>query len=102
MRRVFVSNWQSSMAILWRSLLLLFLAVLPVQALAQGARLTVVELNVENLFDTHHDSLKRDEDFLPEGRYRWTPLATGGSSTASGRRSSLVEPTRPVGNFPTS
>lgn len=61
------------MAILWRSLLLLFLAVLPVQALAQGARLTVVELNVENLFDTHHDSLKRDEDFLPEGRYRWTP-----------------------------
>lgn len=73
MRRVFVSNWQSSMAILWRSLLLLFLAVLPVQALAQGARLTVVELNVENLFDTHHDSLKRDEDFLPEGRYRWTP-----------------------------
>ena len=61
------------MAILWRSLFLLFLAVLPVQALAQGARLTVVELNVENLFDTHHDSLKRDEDFLPEGRYRWTP-----------------------------
>ena len=56
------------MAILWRSLLLLFLAVLPVQALAQGARLTVVELNVENLFDTHHDSLKRDEDFLTEGR----------------------------------
>ena len=101
MRRVFVSNWQSSMAILWRSLLLLFLAVLR-PALAQGARLTVVELNVENLFDTHHDSLKRDEDFLPEGRYRWTPLATGGSSTASGRRSSLVEPTRPVGNFPTS
>lgn len=61
------------MAILWRSLFLLFLAVLPVQASAQGARLTVVELNVENLFDTHHDSLKRDEDFLPEGRYRWTP-----------------------------
>ena len=73
MRRVFVSNWPSSMAILWRSLLLLFLAVLPVQASAQVARLTVVELNVENLFDTHHDSLKRDEDFLPEGRYRWTP-----------------------------
>ena len=88
MRRVFVSNWQSSMAILWRSLLLLFLAVLPVQALAQGARLTVVELNVENLFDTHHDSLKRDE-----GVQRYLP---------SGRRSSLVEPTRPVGNFPTS
>ena len=35
-------------------------------------RLTVVEWNVENLFDCEHDSLKNDEDFLPEGTCHWT------------------------------
>lgn len=35
--------------------------------------LTFVELNCENLFDTHHDSLKNDVEFLPTGQYRWTP-----------------------------
>lgn len=34
---------------------------------------TFVELNCENLFDCRHDSLKNDVEFLPEGRYRWTP-----------------------------
>ena len=29
--------------------------------------------NVENLFDTKHDSLYDDFSFLPEGIYRWTP-----------------------------
>lgn len=29
--------------------------------------------NVENVFDTRHDSLKNDFDFLPEGDYHWTP-----------------------------
>ena len=29
--------------------------------------------NVENVFDTQHDSLKNDWDFLPEGSYHWTP-----------------------------
>lgn len=29
--------------------------------------------NVENLFDTKHDSLKQDFEFLPDGEYRWTP-----------------------------
>mgnify|MGYP006429425631 CR=1 FL=1 len=28
--------------------------------------------NLENLFDTQDDSLTRDEDFLPDGRYGWT------------------------------
>ena len=28
--------------------------------------------NCENLFDTEHDSLKRDYDFTPDGRYHWT------------------------------
>ncbi len=35
--------------------------------------LTLVELNCENLFDTRHDSLKQDQEFLPEGSHRWTP-----------------------------
>ena len=34
--------------------------------------LTFVELNCENLFDCVHDSLKQDEEFLPEGSYHWT------------------------------
>lgn len=34
--------------------------------------LTFVELNCENLFDCHHDSLKQDTDFLPEGQKHWT------------------------------
>lgn len=33
---------------------------------------TVVCYNVENLFDTKHDSLKHDEEFLPEGIRHWT------------------------------
>ncbi len=34
---------------------------------------TIVELNCENLFDTRHDSLKTDTEFLPSSAYRWTP-----------------------------
>lgn len=33
---------------------------------------TFVELNCENLFDTVHDSLKNDIEFLPESEYHWT------------------------------
>ena len=33
---------------------------------------TFVELNCENLFDTVHDSLKNDTEFLPDGAYHWT------------------------------
>lgn len=29
--------------------------------------------NVENLFDTHDNPLKEDDDFLPDGFMRWTP-----------------------------
>lgn len=35
--------------------------------------LTFMELNCENLFDTRHDSLKNDLEFLPDGNYKWTP-----------------------------
>jgi len=34
--------------------------------------LTLVELNCENLFDTHHDVGKEDSEFLPEGSRHWT------------------------------
>ena len=33
---------------------------------------TFVELNCENLFDTVHDSLMNDMEFLPHGSYHWT------------------------------
>ena len=36
--------------------------------------LTFVELNCENLFNTSHDSLKNDVEFLPESNYHWTPV----------------------------
>ena len=32
----------------------------------------VVSYNVENLFDTHHDSLKLDSAYLEGGEYRWS------------------------------
>lgn len=31
----------------------------------------VVSWNIENLFDTHHDSLKNDHEFLPDAMRRW-------------------------------
>ena len=34
--------------------------------------LTFVELNCENLFDTRHDSLKQDTEYLPEATRHWT------------------------------
>jgi len=33
---------------------------------------SVAFYNLENLFDTINDPLKRDEDFLPTGSYKWT------------------------------
>ncbi len=37
-----------------------------------NANLMIVELNTENLFDTQHDSLKNDYDFLPDATMHWT------------------------------
>ena len=34
--------------------------------------LTLVEFNCENLFDCLDDSLKQDEEFLPEATRHWT------------------------------
>ena len=35
-------------------------------------RFRVMWWNVENLFDTRHDSLKEDHSFLPDGMHRWS------------------------------
>ena len=35
-------------------------------------RLTFVEYNVENIFDTRHDEGKQDEEFLPDATRQWT------------------------------
>lgn len=49
---------------------LLMVAFSPICTRAQS--LTLVELNCENLFDTAHDSLKQDQEYLPESTRRWT------------------------------
>lgn len=50
---------------------LLFL-LLPNRVAAGGDTLVVMFYNVENFFDIRDDSLTRDEDFLPDGAYRWS------------------------------
>ena len=55
-----------------RTIVTVLALVLSLAAKAQGERVTIVELNVENLFDTRHDSLKNDHDFLPDSQQRWT------------------------------
>ena len=41
--------------------------------LPRNSSLRFVFYNVENLFDTSNDPEKRDDDFTPEGKNRWTP-----------------------------
>ncbi|MDX1334055.1 MAG: endonuclease/exonuclease/phosphatase family protein [Robiginitalea sp.] len=58
-----------------RILLLVFLSTLYFQALAQqkGYQVrTVAFYNLENLFDTHNDSLTQDDDRTPDGSDRWS------------------------------
>lgn len=70
------SVWAGGCQYLWTLVCCVFLfAVFPVFAavgdsLSRPFRLMVY--NVENAFDTRHDSLKQDEEFLPEGDKRWT------------------------------
>ena len=55
------------------STLLLILAIGVLPASAQKKVLYGVGFyNVENLFDTQHDSGKNDHEFLPTGSYQWT------------------------------
>ena len=53
---------------MWRVLLSSALLFLCIGARAQR----IVWWNVENLFDCQHDSLKNDQEFLPQGSYHWT------------------------------
>lgn len=54
-----------------KAILVFFLfTLLPLFLTAQP--FTLVELNVENLFDCRHDSLKQDTEFLPGGVRHWT------------------------------
>ena len=50
----------------------LFLLFLNLSSLSLWSQ-RIMWYNVENVFDTRHDSLKNDFDFLPEGDYHWTP-----------------------------
>lgn len=53
-------------------ILLAFLLTLSSFFSVAQTRLTIVELNTENLFDTQHDSLKNDYEFLPDSPRHWT------------------------------
>ena len=54
-----------------RILLTFFFLLSSLLSVAQS-RLTIVELNTENLFDTRHDTLKNDYEFLPDSPRHWT------------------------------
>ena len=46
--------------------LLLWVACLTWATLTAQQEFRIMEYNVENLFDCRHDSLKNDQEFLPE------------------------------------
>ena len=54
------------------SILLIFLCVVWLGVISIKAEIRIISYNVENLFDTQHDSLKNDFAFLPDGSYHWT------------------------------
>ena len=59
--------------------------------------LTFMELNCENLFDTRHDSLKNDLEFLPDGSYKWTPYRYWAKLNHLGQE--IVAQSNPVPDF---
>lgn len=52
--------------------LIIFLLLVCSMSLNAQTRLSIVELNTENLFDTIHDEHKNDYEFLPKSNHRWT------------------------------
>lgn len=52
-------------------LYILLYLLFPLGGIAQ-TRFTIVELNTENMFDVRHDTLKHDEEFLPDGLRHWS------------------------------
>ena len=59
--------------------------------------LTCMELNCENLFDTRHDSLKNDLEFLPEGSCKWTPYRYWAKLNHLGQE--IVAQSNPIPDF---
>lgn len=57
---------------MYRLMLLSFLVVIHITVVLSQNDIRVMFYNVENLFDTKDDSLKNDNDFLPEGFMHWT------------------------------
>lgn len=55
-----------------KSVVFLLMLSLPASAQSYTSPLLFVEYNCENMFDCKHDSLKRDEEFLPDGLREWT------------------------------
>ena len=53
-----------------RIILLLLLPSL--HLLAEKSSLRIVSYNVENLFDTQHDTLKNDFSYMPDGMHHWS------------------------------
>ena len=53
-----------------------FLALIwmPVQAGTPSKNYIIGFYNLENLFDTYDDPVKNDEEFLPEGKNKWTEV----------------------------
>ena len=48
------------------------LLIFSLPIVAENSSLRIVSYNVENLFDTQHDTLKNDSSFLPDGMHHWT------------------------------
>lgn len=58
---------------MYRIIYIIFLSLIfSLPILAEKSSLRIVSYNVENLFDTHHDTLKNDSSFLPDGMHHWT------------------------------
>ena len=58
---------------MYRIIYIIFLSLIfSLPILAEKSSLRIVSYNVENLFDTQHDTLKNDSSFLPDGMHHWT------------------------------
>ena len=58
---------------MYRIILIVVLSLISsLPILAENSSLRIVSYNVENLFDTRHDTLKNDSSFLPDGMHHWT------------------------------
>lgn len=58
---------------MYRIIYFIFLSLIfSLPILAEKSSLRIVSYNVENLFDTKHDTLKNDSSFLPNGMHHWT------------------------------